>query len=464
MIQLDLYHKEMIDLISDGLMVVGKDGYILMANDHMQKLTGFSKKELVGSPCTILNCDVCEIARKNSKKAWCKLFEGGKSGGKPCVITKRNGVYVHAIKKAALLKDSKGEPICAVETFTDISELTLKDLQIQQMAKLLDEGQGFFGMVGQSAIMKRTFDLIEKAAVCDASVIILGESGTGKELAAHAIHQLSQRKTAPFVQFNCAALNESLVESELFGHKRGAFTGAYLHRKGRFEEADGGDIFLDEIGDLPLSTQIKLLRVLETKQFERVGENRHISVDVRIITATNRNIKELIEQGRFREDLYFRINVVPIHLPPLRERKEDIPLLIELFMRRLREKTGKQISGLHSGVMASLMKYDWPGNVRELKSVLEYAFVIAEAGPIETGHLPASFQAISNTHPYVSPIHYKLLVEDESGEKKALIQALDKAGGNKTAAAKILKVNRMTVWNRMRKHGLQLEKRIAEEK
>lgn len=464
MIRLNRYHEEIIELVSDGLMVVGEDGNIITVNSRMEDLTGFSQQELVGATCEILNCDACDTARKKAKMAWCRIFEVGRTRGKQCMIMKKNGVYVHAIKNATVLKDENGDTIGAVETFTDISEVTLKDIQLRQMTKLLEEGQGYLGMVGRSPAIEKTFNLIERAALCDAPVIIFGESGTGKELAAHAIHQLGSRKDEPFIQFNCAALNESIVESELFGHIRGAFTGAYNHRKGRFEAAHGGYIFLDEIGDLPVSTQTKLLRVLETKQFERVGDNRPISVDVRIITATNRNLSNLISQGHFREDLFFRINVVPIHLPSLRERREDIPLLVETFISRLRQKTGKQISSLHPRVLASFMEYDWPGNIRELKSVLEYAFVIAESGQIEVGHLPAPFQKNSPTRPHTSPIHYGKQAVAKSGEKEALIQALHAAEGNKSSAAQILGVNRMTVWNRMQKHGLHLEKKVTEGK
>lgn len=219
-------------------------------------------------------------------------------------------------------------------------------------------------------------------------MIIFGESGTGKELAAEAIHKSGPRKGKPFVKVNCAALSESLLESELFGHVKGAYTGAYRNREGRFEAAHGGDIFLDEIGDLPLSTQVKLLRVLEEQVIERVGDHRPIPIDVRIISATNKDLMALVDKGLFREDLFFRINVIPIHLPALRERKEDIPLLAEAFFRRTKLKSGKPIRGMSKETMEALMGYGWPGNVRELRSALEYAFVTCQEELIQPGHLP----------------------------------------------------------------------------
>lgn len=461
-IQLHRYFKEMIDVVNDGLMVVGKKGNILMVNTHMENLTGFSSEEMVGSTCTILNCDVCEVRRGQGNSQWCKLFDVGRVRNKRCMIMKKDGTYVSALKNATLLRDKGGDVIGAVETFTDISRLDQKDLQIRQLSKILHDGQGYFGMVGRSPAMERIFQIIEKAALSDAPVMIYGESGTGKDLTAHAVHQLGRRKDKPFIRFNCTALGEGLIESELFGYAKGAFTGALSHRQGRFESAHGGDIFLDEISGIPLGTQAKLLRLLETKHLERAGDNREVYVDTRVIAATNKDLSRLVRDGRFREDLFFRLNVMPIQLPPLRERKEDIPLLAGAFVNQLKQKSGKPISGLHPKVLSYFMEYDWPGNVRELKSTLEYAFVIAETGLIEPGHLPESFQVDRpGGHPIPSFPEPSAAAET-SDEKRALIDALQAAGGNKSAAAKILGVNRMTVWNRMRKYGLHLEKKVSE--
>ncbi|MCU0585970.1 MAG: sigma-54 dependent transcriptional regulator, partial [Desulfobacterales bacterium] len=282
---------------------------------------------------------------------------------------------------------------------------------------------------------------VDKAAQSDAPVMIYGESGTGKELVAEAIHERGVRRDGPFIRLNCAALNASLLESELFGHIKGAFTGAYRHRQGRFEAADGGDIFLDEIGDISESIQVKLLRVLENKQVERVGDHRPIRVDVRIISATNKNIADLITLKQFREDLFFRINVIPIQLPPLRDRKEDIPLLVQHFIQRLQRSTGKPIGGLTQAALQQFMDYAWPGNIRELKSALEFAFVVAEEGKLDIEHLPPQMSGgARNCGPPAA---------ENPDEKEALIDALRRTNGNQTRAARLLGVNRVTVWNRM---------------
>jgi transcriptional regulator with GAF, ATPase, and Fis domain len=348
------------------------------------------------------------------------------------------------------------------------------DQEVDQLSRQLDQSGGFHGILGKSAIMHKTFEVIEKAAKSDAPVIIYGESGTGKELVARAIHRLGRRKENPYVQINCAALNEALLESELFGHVKGAFTGAYRHRRGRFEAANGGDIFLDEIGDVPISIQVKLLRVLEAKQFERVGDQQPISVDVRIITATNKNLEELIAQKRFREDFFFRINVFPIFLPPLRDRIEDIPLLVQTFTRGLQSATGKKITGLTSVAMERFMDYRWPGNVRELKSALEFAFVISEEGLIDLHHLPPNIT--QEARPPIQPeqqltesmghqnglqLHAFKSNSHENAEKRALIEALRKTNGNQTQAARLLGVNRVTVWNRMKKYHIDLKRVLS---
>ena len=302
--------------------------------------------------------------------------------------------------------------------------------------------------------MQRVFQVIEKAANSEAPVAIYGESGTGKELVAQAIHKIGDRRKGPFLQLNCAALNEALLESELFGHVKGAFTGAYRHRIGRFEAAHRGDIFLDEIGDLPESIQIKLLRVLETKKFERVGDQTTIGVDVRIITATNKNLTEYIARKKFREDLFFRINVIPIYLPPLRERMDDIPLLVHTFMKRLRTKTGKAITGLSGAAMERLTNYRWPGNVRELKSALEYAFVLCEQGVIAPSQLPPHIADNICESEMLPSLRLREITE----EKEALLKALQQCGGNQSRAAKVLGISRGTVWNRMKKYGIDLKK------
>ncbi len=451
--EINRYWKKIINTMNDGLLLISPDGTILMVNRAFEKLTGFTAKEAIGKPCTILNCDACEITLKKGKGIWCALFDGGRDLSKRCVVVKKDGTYLQVIKNASLLKDDQGEHLGAVETLTDVSELSRLDQELDQLSRHLDGSRGFHGMIGKSAAMQRVFEIVPKAAQSDAPVIIYGESGTGKELMARAIHQLGRRKNGPFIELNCTALNESLLESELFGHIKGAFTGAYRHRQGRFEAADGGDFFLDEIGDLPLSIQVKLLRVLETRQFERVGDHRKISVDVRIITATNKNLTDLIAANKFREDFFFRINVIPIQIPPLRDRMEDIPLMVNAFLRTLSSQSGKKITGLSPDTMTLFMNYHWPGNVRELKSALEYAFVICEKGLIGMEHLPFQIKKNVPTAGRDIPLDNR----KDQAERKALLEALQQTGGNQSQAARILGINRVTVWNRMKKYGIRLK-------
>ena len=360
------------------------------------------------------------------------------------------------LKNASLLHDINGQVMGAVETMTDITELIEKDTQIEAFRRELQTENGFHGILGASASMQQVFDLVSNASHSDAPVIIFGESGTGKELVAKAIHDTGTRRKKPFVKVNCAALTESLLESELFGHVKGAFTGAYRNREGRFEAAHDGDIFLDEIGDLPLSTQVKMLRVLEEKVIERVGDNRPIHINVRIISATNRNLKQLVEQGSFREDFFYRINVIPIIVPPLRERVGDIPLLADSFFRRIQLKNQKKIMGISNEAMELLMSYAWPGNVRELKSAFEYAFVTCQELMIQPHHFPPTVTsarlAVKNTP--------KPLLNRTDMKKKQLIEALEHADGNQSRAADILGVSRVTIWNRMEKYGITAQKNI----
>lgn len=455
--EINRYWKRIIDTMNDGLMVIGPDGSILMANHAFEELTGYTADEVVGKPCTLLKCDACEkILQMKNGRLMCRLFEEGHKDIKKsrCHILKKDGSYLLAIKNASVLRDDNGQAIGAVETIMDISELDRLDQQVTQLSRQLDSSQGFCGMVGNSTKIQQVFNVVKKAAQSDSAVIIYGESGTGKEMVAHAIHRCGQHSQGPFVQLNCAALNEALLESELFGHTRGAFTGAYRHRIGRFEAADGGDLFLDEIGDVPLSIQVKLLRVLENGQFERVGDHRPITVDVRIITATNKNLEELIARKAFREDLFFRINIIPIHLPPLRDHREDIPLLVNTFIQRLNQKTRKKITGLSQEAMERFMSHYWPGNVRELKSALEYAFVVAEKNVIGLDQLPPQF---ATNDAFTLP-GLEMITPRATTEKEELIKALRQTGGNQTQAAKILSINRVTVWNRMKKYGIDLKK------
>jgi len=457
--EINRYWKRIVNTMNDGLMLISPDGTIVMINQAFERQTGYSADEIIGKPCTMLKCDSCEKTMRGDENAWCALFARDREDIKRCrcMIMKKDGTWLPALKNASVLRDDDNQPLGAVETIMDISELDRLEEKVCQLSRQLDNDEAFQGIIGKSPVMQKVFDVIQKAARSDAPVIIYGESGTGKDLVARAIHTLGTRRNGPFVQFNCAALNEALLESELFGHIKGAFTGAIGHKIGRFEAADGGDIFLDEIGDVPLAIQVKLLRVIETKQFERVGDHQPLSVEVRIITATNKNLQELIARNQFRDDLFFRINVIPIYLPPLRDRTEDIPLLVSKFIHRLNDRSGKSITGLSRTAMERFFSYHWPGNIREVKSALEYAFVVADADLIGEEHLP--HQIIQKDH--LPIVNAPLLNSREPTEKLALVQALRQSGGNQSQAARNLGINRVTVWNRIKKYNINLKKIIV---
>ncbi|MCP3923217.1 MAG: PAS domain S-box protein [Desulfobacterales bacterium] len=453
------YWEKIVNTINDGLMLINPDGTIKMVNRAFETLTGYSAEEIIGESCKILGCDICETARRTkNKKIWCKMFEieHNEIRKNRCRMKRKDGSFIPVLKTASILRDDN-KLVGVVETLTDLSELAMLDEKVHIFSK--QSSDGFSNLIGSSEKMKSVFDMIRKAGESNAPVMILGESGTGKELVAGALHLHGSRKKGPFIQLNCAALNETVLESELFGHVKGAFTGAYSHRIGRFEAANHGDFFLDEIGDIPLSIQTKLLRVLESGQFERVGDITPIKVDVRIITATNKNLEELIENGAFRQDLFFRINVIPINLPSLRERKEDIPLLTSHFIQHLKKETGKQIKGLSNSAMELFMDYNWPGNVRELKNALEYAFVTAGNSVIELEHLPR--KVTSNLKLKADSDFLESNENVYVDEKSELINALKRTGGNQTKAAELLNINRVTVWNRMRKYGIDLKKVLS---
>lgn len=456
--ELDRYWKTVVDTIRDGVMIVNTRGAIVSVNRALELMSGYNRSELVGKTCELLDCGACVRSTTGpDDHHWCDLFRQGHISTRRSILRRKDGRQVHTIRNASLLKDGQGRVIGAVGTLTDVSELIEKDLQLEAYRKELRSQDGFYGIVGASAGMRQVFDLIENAAQSDAPVIVYGESGTGKELVGRAIHEIGGRKSGPYIKVNCASLTDSLLESELFGHVRGAYTGAIRDRVGRFESASGGDIFLDEIGDLPMTTQVKLLRVLEEKSIERVGASTPVPVDVRIITATNRDLPRMVDEGRFRKDFFFRINVIPIQLPPLRDRIEDIPLLAEAFFRKMRLKSGKQINGIGNDAMQALIGYSWPGNVRELKSAFEYAFVTCHDALIQPHHLPRNIHQGKRPAAVTAKRRQFNLKEIE---RRELIETLKKTGGNHSRTAEMLGISRVTVYNRMKRYGISTPKKV----
>jgi DNA-binding NtrC family response regulator len=316
------------------------------------------------------------------------------------------------------------------------------------LRKVLKRDYHFRDMVSKNPGMHRMFDLAKSAARSQSTILVLGESGTGKELLARAIHAESPRHEAPFVAVSCAALTETLLESELFGHEKGSFTGAVSRRKGRFESAHGGTLFLDEIGDVSPKLQLDLLRVLEERKFFRVGGSDPVDVDVRIIAATNRDMNKAVADGQFREDLYYRLNVIPIVLPPLRDRREDIPLLIDHFLEHLSVETDRKIEGVSADAVALLMRHDWPGNVRELRNVLERGMVVAKGSLIQPEDL-----GLVSSGLYAEPTDTGLTLD--AVERRHITAVLQHAGGNVTQAARTLAIDRVTLYNKIKKYGLR---------
>ena len=455
---LSKYWKSIVDTLQDGLIVVDPGGKIVSVNPAAVALTGYTAEELVGQSCRILGCTGCKIKGQGIEEEWCGLFGRGDVKTKQCTIRNRSHRFIHIVKSAKVLKDDDGRVIGAVETLKDMSQFIRQQREIEELRRSCQLDRGYHGIIGESPEIQRLFELIESVAQSDAPVLVLGQSGTGKELVARAIHDSSIRKEGPFIKVNCAALNENLLESELFGHVKGAYTGAERARVGRFEAAHGGTILLDEIGDIPLTTQVKLLRVLEEREIERVGDHRPIPVDVRIITATNKNLEELIRREIFREDLFFRINVFPIHCPSLAERADDIPLIVQSFIDQYGVKVGKKILGLTSDAMETLLAYPWPGNVRELRNAVEYAFVLCSGEWIGLEHLPPKISR-SGGLPFLRPEDTRGMPGDNP-EREQLIHALKKTGGNQSKAARILNVSRVTIWKRIKKYAIDMDAEI----
>lgn len=367
---------------------------------------------------------------------------------------------VSAMKEGA--SDYLTKPFSMDELFLIIKRLLrMKQLEEEnvRLRKKIEERFGLEGLVGKSSQMQKIYELIETVSQTDTTVLIYGESGTGKEIVANAIHLQSPRKNGSFIKVNCSALPETLLETELFGHERGAFTGAIRQRKGRFELANGGTLFLDEIGDISTTVQVKLLRVLQERQFERVGGNDTISVDVRMICATQKDLKEEIRKGTFREDLYYRLNVVPIALPPLRERREDILLLADHFISRFSKKMGKEITGLSEEGKALLLKYPFPGNIRELENILERAIALIKGKVIQAEDLPEEVcgqtsviqvlcEKIRGSKPLATAVSHF--------EKEYIHGVLEKTKGKKGQAAEMLGISRKTLWEKIKELEIEI--------
>ncbi len=437
---MEMMDNEILESISDGVFTVDAEFRIGYFNRAAERITGVRREDAIGRKCP-------EVLRSSACETSCALRETLKSGrpiiDRRCYIIDARGRKVPISISTAVLKDSKGRVVGGAETFRDLGE-------IEELRRELSSRMSFGDVVSRSAAMRKVIELAGAVAASDSSVLISGETGTGKELVAKAVHCGSHRAAKPFVAVNCGALPDSLLESELFGYKAGAFTGAAKDRDGRFAAAEGGTLLLDEIGEISPAMQVRLLRVLQERCYEPLGSSKSRKCDIRVIAATNRDLEAEIAKGRFREDLFYRINVIKIELPPLRERTEDIPLLVERFMERFSLRHRKTLNGIEPSALAAMMAYRWPGNVRELENAIERAFVLCEnGGAIELRHLPQTLRPKSPARQGGA-----LREKTRETELKAIAEALGRNGGSRQKAAKELGMHRATLFRKMKELGL----------
>jgi len=425
---------DILDSIGEGLLTVDKNFKVNFFNRAAEQITGYDRNEVLGQFCKyVFKCEMCE-----SKCPIGIILETGNSlYDFRSSIEIKDGSRKPVKLNAAILKNGNKEPVGGVISFRDLSEL-------EAIRKDLSSISYFYGIIGHSKAMQEIFKLIQEISDSDTAVLIQGESGTGKEMIANAIQATSRRKSAAFVKVNCSVFPENLLASELFGHIRGAFTDAVKDRPGRFEIANEGTIFLDEIGEMPLQTQVQLLRVLQEGTFERVGESITRKTDVRVIAATNLNVTEAIKKRKLREDLFYRLNVIPIIIPPLRERVEDVPYLVNQFLSDYSRLYKKEIKDISDEALQLLINYSWPGNVRELENVIEYAVVRSKTNTVEIENLPYNISKAPG-------IKRKRLQEFKRENPSELLQLLEKHKWNKTRVAEELGIGRTTLWRMLKK-------------
>ncbi|MFZ2447781.1 MAG: sigma 54-interacting transcriptional regulator [Syntrophobacteraceae bacterium] len=429
--------------IADGVFTVDPEWRITFFNRAAEKITGVAAPEAIGRPC-------CEVFRASICESTCVLkstLETKKPViNKPVVILRADGREIPISVSTALLRDESGRIIGGVETFRDLS-------LVETLRKEIDRKYRFQDIISKSPIMRRLFSILPEVAQSESTVLLQGESGTGKELLSRAVHSLSPRAEGPFIAVNCGALPDTLLESELFGHVAGAFTDAKRNRMGRFALAEGGTLFLDEIGDVSQALQVRLLRVLEQHAFEPLGSSKTVTTNVRIVTASNKDLSRLVDEGSFRKDLYYRINVVKLELPALARRKEDIPLLAGHFIERLNKLRNKNVAGLSPEALAVFMRHDWPGNIRELENAIEYAFILCHDGLIRPECLPEYLDADPCRR--VDSAGLTLL----DAERHTIMDALKRNNWRRMATARELGIDKNTLRRKMNRLNIGDEER-----
>ena len=427
-----------LDSIADGVFAVDQGWRITYFNRAAEQITGIARDQAVGRPC-------CEVFRADICESFCALRETTETGrpvvNRAITIMRFDGRLLPVSISTALLRNAAGAICGGVETFRDLS--VVEDLRKQLTARYTCQD-----IVAKSHRMTEMLDTLPEIALSGSTVLVTGESGTGKELIARAIHSLSTRQHGPFVAVNCGALPETLLESELFGHRAGSFTGASRDRPGRFRQAERGTLFLDELGDVSTALQVRLLRVLEEQEDEPVGASAPVRSDVRIVSATNRELEALVEAGTFRQDLYYRVNVVRVRVPPLRERKEDIPLLVDHFITKLNRLRNRSVEGVSGEVLARYMAHDWPGNVRELSNAVEHGFILCHGRLLEVSGLPEQLAAA----PGETPGQGTTLREIEA---RAIRHALRRNRWRRMATARELGIDKTTLWRKMKRLGIE---------
>jgi PAS domain S-box-containing protein len=427
-----------LDSVADGVFTVDADWRVTSFNRAAEQITGLTREQALGRLC-------CEVFRADICENLCALKQTEQTG-RPVInraarILNARGSPVPISISTSLLRDGAGRVIGGVGTFRDLSV-------VEELRKQITRSYSVGDIICKSHSMHNVLSVLPQIAESESTVLITGESGTGKELVARALHSLSPRKDQPFVATNCAALPDTLLESELFGHVAGAFTGATRDRAGRFREAQGGTLFLDEIGDVSRSVQIRLLRVVEEREYEPVGSSKSIKADVRVVCATNKDLEALVAEGAFRQALFYRINVVRVSLPPLRSRKDDIPPLVEHFVARLNRLRGRNVVGVTGKVMSRLLAHDWPGNVRELANAIEHAFTLCRGSLLDVPCLPDHLRPQGNNGP-----HFGMTLDEI--EAQAIHAALQRNNWKRLAAAKELSINKTTLWRKMKKLGIR---------
>ncbi len=435
--------KIILDNLDTGVLTVDCGGHITFFNNRAEAITGFDRSDVLGKSCRLI------FGAHQARDAFFfteTIADGRTRANMDAEIRTREEQVIPIRANTMALKNEDGRIVGALATISDLSLM-------YQFNSAIRDRYTFYDMVGKDPAIQKIFEIVPVVAASDATVLIEGPTGTGKDVLAKVIHNVSMRSKKPLVKVNCAALPDNLLESEMFGYVKGAFTGAEKDKPGRFQEADGGTIFLDEIGDLPLSLQAKLLRVLEDREFYPLGGRKTTKVDVRIISATNQNLEQLVRVKRFREDLFYRLNVMRLELPRLQDRRGDIPLLISHILKRLRTVRDTRVEKFSEDAMEVLLNYDYPGNVREMENIIEHALIVCQDRIIERKHLPLSLQKyVARPWPAAETLPFDQVVG--VSEKNAILKMLQKHGWNKGKAAAALNINRTTLWRKIKKYNI----------